>query len=116
MPPDMLRISPSIVDSYEYMLSVDDDDLAAAKLAELVAQIKGEPREPSEAMLLGTAFHAALELPSAPVVEVEERGTLYRFDGPSLDSVRANQPAGLIRELEGVLQLNGVVMHLRVDG
>lgn len=116
-----LSVSPSIVASYEYWKQADylDDEGSRAKLDELISQIKGEPFEPTEAILLGRAWHEALERVggaqrSDRTFEVDG----YTFDTDSLRVVTDKQPEDLIRELPGTLDLPeiGVVMKLRVDG
>lgn len=118
----MLSLSPSIVSSFEYWLSIDDDkpDLQTEKLTELIAQIKGEPFEPSDELLLGRAFHEALEttaLNGKPIV-VDAGLNTYAFAPEAVDEIQRAQPAGTIRELPSVLCLEeiGVVMRLRIDG
>lgn len=120
-----LSVSPSIVASYEYWRSMEpgdswptEDDIQA-KLDELVAQIKGEPFEPPEAMLLGRAWHEALErVGGAEMSDRTFEVDGYTFDIDSLRVVTDKQPLDLIRELRGELHLPeiGVVMKLRVDG
>lgn len=122
-----LRLSPSIVDSYEYWRDHDWDDpeQEAAKLAELIAQVKGERFPATRQMRRGTAFHTAMEKParwrsvtgwSAPVYPVEVDGFEFLFDKPSTDEVTAQIPRGLIREIPGMVVIGDVEMHFRVDG
>lgn len=114
-----LSVSPSIVASYEYWRSVDDEERAREKLDELIAQIKGEPFEPTDAILLGRAWHEALErVGGAQMSDRTFEVDGYTFDTDSLRVVTDKQPAELIRELRGELHLPeiDVVMKLRVDG
>lgn len=120
-----LSVSPSIVASYEYWRSMEpgdswpNEDDIQEKLDELVAQIKGEPFETTDAILLGRAWHEALDrIGGAQMSDRTFEVDGYTFDTDSLRVVTDKQPADLIRELRGELHLPeiGVVMKLRVDG
>lgn len=124
----MLSISPSILASFEYWHELqpfgeeaaeDFERRAEEKLAELVSQIKGEPFEPSESMLLGRAWHEALERVGGADLNARDfEVDGYTFDTDSLRVITDKQPRELIRELSGELNLPevDVVMKLRVDG
>lgn len=117
----MLRLSPSLIDSYRYWRSIEDEDRAAASLAELLASIRREESPPTEAMVRGTAWHRALEESDdhhGDVVEVEERGHRFRFNAAEVAMIRAQLPKVTSLELRGRLELPevGVVLYLRTDG
>lgn len=117
-----LSISPSLADSYRYWRDNDfpDPAKAAEKLGEVLAAIRGEHREPTEAMVRGTAWHRALETVngSGGVVEISESGHVFRFDAEEVAWVRQQLPAMTNQELRARLDLPeiGVVMNLRTDG
>lgn len=117
-----LRISPSLVDNYRYWRDTDfpDPAKAAEKLEEVLAGIRGEKGEPTEAMVRGTAWHRALEMVngSEGAMEISESGHLFRFDAQEVAQVRQQLPAMTNQELRGRLDLPeiGAVMHLRTDG
>lgn len=108
-----LSISPTIVDSYEYYVGTEfgDAERERAVYEELLAHIRGEPFEPSEAMLLGRAWHKAIETGDHQVDG-------FTFAAESLAGVRSVLPGGLIVEAAGELLLPeiNVAMRLRADG
>jgi len=122
-----VRLSPSIIESYEYWRDHDWDDpeQEQAKLAELIAQVKGERFPATRQMRRGTAFHTALEVGAvqvavpgwnAPVLRVEVDGFEFLFDAPSAAEVADQMPQGLIREVPGTITVADVDIHYRVDG
>lgn len=113
-----LRISPSILSSFEYWKGNEfSEETEKAKYDELVSQIKGEPFEESEALLVGKAWHAALEA-AVPANADTVTAEGYSFFADGVLEVQGEQPAGLIREIAGELALPeiDVVMGLRADG
>lgn len=122
----MLRLSPSIIDGYRYWRYTDFSDPFKEKLAkdDLVSQIRGDVRMPSEAMMLGRTFHEALELgmpdPEASVVLVTAKTAVgegrYRFDAATIRAVLEAQHPGMIREGRGELQCKDAWLSCRVDG
>lgn len=122
----MLRLSPSLIDSYRYWRSIEDEDRSAASLAELLASIRREDSPPAEAMVRGAAWHRALEesgreksaLWRGDVIEIEERGHRFRFNAVEVAMIRSQLPKVTSLELRGRLELPevGVVLYLRTDG
>lgn len=123
----MLRLSPSIIDSYEYFRDNEwsDPEQEAARLAELVAQIKGEKVPATRQMKRGTAFHAVLEdrpepitVPGwdGPVLAATVDGFEFMFDAETADEVAQQLPRKLIREVPGTYLVAGVEIRFRVDG
>ena len=120
----MLRLSPSLLDSYRYWRSTDFDspEAESASLGDLLAAIRGDRREPTEAMVRGRAWHAAMESEcldlGSPIVSVTEEGHSFDFRAEDLRTVKHQLPAGAMLELRGTLELPevGVRMHLRTDG
>lgn len=123
----MYRLSPTLIDSIEFYQSVEFDNTdegtieekQAAKLAELVAQIKREPRPASEPMMLGSAFHQLIEepqqfyQPEPDTFVVEQNGRIYQFAADILLDIDVTEG---LKELPGTLELNcGVAMNLRPD-
>lgn len=119
----MIRISPSLIDSYRYWRTTDFEypDRERASLEELLSAIRGEPREPTEAMARGLAWHQALEeevQEEQDTLEIHTKGHLFRFSAAEVALLRQQLPALGNRELRGRLELPeaGAVMYLRTDG
>lgn len=51
-----LRLSPTLLDSFAYYMSIEDNEQSAVKRTELLARLRGEEIQPSEAMLDGIQF------------------------------------------------------------
>lgn len=115
----VLRLSPSLVDSFEYWQSLEDEERAAASLEELLASIRGERREPTPALRLGRDWHDAIDPSRSLVLDGDAYvvGEHY-FAAEDVDTYRAALPAGLISEAWGDLDLPevGVRLRLRADG
>ncbi len=110
----MLRISPSLLDSFEYWRNGDfDAEREAEVYTDLLSRIRGEPVERSDAMLRGEAFHKVLETGQSTVT-VENLP--YTFDADSLRQITL--PEGMIHEAWGELTIPelDVRMKLRADG
>jgi hypothetical protein len=74
----MLRITPSLLESFRYYMTFD-----FKSLAELEAQIKGEPVTVTPAMALGSAFHKVAE--GDLDLGAGEHAGFYRADGLLFD-------------------------------
>ena len=74
----MLRITPSLLESFRYFCDFD-----FKPLAELEAQIKGEPVTVTPAMALGSAFHKVAE--GEHDLGAGEHAGFYRADGMLFD-------------------------------
>lgn len=120
----MISISPSLLGSYEYWLSIEDEAKSEAKRQELLAQVRGVPQPTTDAMLLGSAFHHAvgLDIIGTDVVRVASEDMPADtpplvFDCKSLAVFRAMLPREALFEMPGRLELPeiDVVMSLRVD-
>lgn len=114
----MLRLSPSLIDSYRYWRENDH-----ANLDDLIASIKGERKPPTEAMARGTAWHWLMEGRGGEVevdgmITVRVQGFDIRFLGDDVRGVRSQLRATSHVELRGTLELPeiGVRMNLRTDG
>lgn len=66
----MYRLTPSLLDSFRLYYEAD-----FISLADLESRIKGEPITPTQAMLLGAAFHKIAE------GKASVEGNLYSIDG-----------------------------------
>lgn len=118
-----MLISPSLVDSIEYwqgMEATADPEADEQRYQELRSQIRGEPWEPTPAMLTGRRFHQAVECPPAPCSE--DGIDWYEVDGErfgrlDVDHLRDQIPGFHVPEAPGYLGLPeiGVGMYLRAD-
>lgn len=90
---DALRVSATDIDSYRRFRANED-----AELADLLAHLRKET-PPTEAMLAGTAFHAALEIaePGAEFPQMEANGFLFditvdaEIDLPQIREMKATR-------------------------
>ena len=116
----MLELSPSLVDSFEYWQETEDGSAWEVKAhAELIASIKREPMRPSEAMALGLAWHKALEgqRPVLDKVSVTlDNGARYTFCADGVRQALDARPPSTSVEMWGNLVLPGAVLNLRADG
>ena len=120
----MMRLSPSLIDSYEYWKSDErsGEEKQEARFQELLSSIKGERWEPNEPVLRGSAFHDLLEREIVGMADrlesTDQKGGVWVFDGEGVRHVRAQIPPGTLFEVWGDLLLPeiDVRLRLRADG
>jgi len=84
----MLRITPSLLEAFRFYCDFD-----FKSLAELEAQIKGEPVTVTPAMALGAAFHKVAE--GDLDLGAGEHAGFYRADGLLFDAASTNEALAL---------------------
>lgn len=110
----MLRISPSLLDGFLYWRDGEfDAEREQEVYQDLLARIRGEPVERTESMLLGEAFHRAIEHGQQ---NVTVDGVPFQFAPDAIQQV--GLPEGMTHEVWGELMVPelDVRMKLRADG
>lgn len=113
---DTLRVSASDIDALRYFLADDD-----AELADLLAQLRRET-PPTEAMTVGTALHAALEIcQPGSHGELSANGYTFEFradceiDLPEIRECKATQDYQIDGCLVTLVGKVDAIHGLRVD-
>jgi len=105
----MYRLSASLLDSFDYFLSIEDEEQSIQKRAELIAYLRGE-KTTSEAMQDGLDFEQAVML-CAMGQEPDEK------DEKENDCIReiAEQVKGSVYQYHVERQLGNVILHGYTD-
>ena len=108
----MHRLSPTILNSFRYMLVMAGDDAADRIRTDLLNHLRGERGEPTEAMLAGQTFEADVMAfdPQAPINLTDTYALAVREAAGVVDGALCQQHVE--RELDGVM-LHGYVDFMR---
>jgi hypothetical protein len=116
----VIALTPSMLSSFEYWRSIEDENRAAAVHHELTRHIQGIKDPPSDALALGSAWHEAIgqDVIGIDVVNVEATpGIHHSFHADSVLHVRQGLPGGVLFEVPGRLELPEIdaVVRCRAD-
>lgn len=106
----MNRISPTLLDSFGYYMSIEDDERSAVVRGELLARLRREEREPSAAMQKGLDFEA--HVVRALKNEYLTSGDL-KYDA-CVQEV-ADFVEGGLHQVHIQAEVNGVLVHGYID-